>query len=199
MIEMTQLFDITFDMFKNAIDNTISNKMFIRNGIKEDMPNLNKEEQLSIINYMYFNKKSHSLIKPINVIEWLPKKLYQTAYYIVNLYGNYWIISYSSHEGILVKTYIKNTQYIENQFNLIKDMNTNYLEQPFWCSSHELFTGVKMLEQSPDKNILLIKHMTFPNSKIIIDHYLVKNGKQIHYFPFSNNYNYKPILYKQLY
>ena len=55
MIEMTQLFDITFDMFKNAIDNTISNKMFIRNGIKEDMPNLNKEEQLSIINYMYFN------------------------------------------------------------------------------------------------------------------------------------------------
>ena len=198
---MEQLFDITFDMCKNAIDNTISNKIFVRNGIKEDndIPCLYKKDQLFIINDMYFNNKNHSLIKPINTIEWLPKKLYQTAYYVVNLYGNYWIVSHSSYEGILVKTYITHTQYIENQFNLIKDLNTQYLEQIHWCSNNELFLGVQMLEQSPDKNIfLLIKHMTYPNSKIVIDHYLLKNEKKIYYFPFSNNYNYKPIFYKQL-
>jgi hypothetical protein len=197
MLAMNKLFEITFDMFKNSIDNTISNKIFIRNGIKDDIPYLNKEEQSSIINYMYFNQKSHSLIKPINIIEWLPKKIYQTAYYIVYLYDTYWLVSHNSHEGIIVKSYITYAQYIENQFNSIRDTHYQYLEQSYWCSSNELFKGVQILEQSPDKKVILIKHMTFPNSKIIIDHYLVKNGKQIYYFPFSNNYYYKPILYKQ--
>ncbi len=199
---MDKLCDITFDMFKNTIDNAISNKHFIRNGIKKDLPYLPKEQQTSIINEIYFdryfNKINHRVIKPINVIEWLPKIIYQSAYYIVNLYDNYWLVSHSSHEGIMVRTFITHAQYIEYIFNFIKDEDTQMLEQTYWCSSYELFSGLQFLEKYPEKNILLIKHMTFPNSKIIIDHYLVKQGKQIYYFPFSNNYHYKPLLYKKI-
>jgi hypothetical protein len=196
MLEIDSLHQITFDNLKNAIDNTISNKIFVRNCILEDMPNITKDDQLIKINSIFFSPSSHMLIKTTNHIEWTPVKLYLNAYYVVNLYGNFWIISNSSYNGFVVKSYIKYIQYIDILFESIKNMNILSLPQNYWCSYHELSSGMQVLENDISKNIILIKEMKFINSPIIIHHYLYKNNNKYYYFPYSNNCVYKPILYK---
>ncbi len=196
MLEIDNLAQITFDNLKSAIDNTISNKIFVRNCILEDMPGITKEEQLAVINTLFFNPSSHMLIKTTNHIEWTPVKLYLNAYYVVNLYGSFWIISNNSYYGFVVKSYIKYIQYIDILFEAIKNMNVHSLPQNYWCANHELIMAMQVLEQDSSKNIILIRQDKFINSNMKINHYLYKNNDKYYYFPYSNTCVYKPMLYK---
>ncbi len=198
MLQIDELNKITFDDLKNTIDNTISNKIFVRNCILEDIPHLNKDEQLASINSIYFYPSTHQLIKTTNHIEWTPTKLYLNAYYVVNLYGSFWIISHNSHNGFIVKSSIKNIQYIDILFETVNKTNIQPLEQSYWSSHYELYMALQVLEQEPtnSKNIILIKQVNFLNSTIKINHYLYKNNNKYYYFPYSNICVYKPILYK---
>jgi hypothetical protein len=202
MLEMDKLWEIKLDNFKNAIDNVISNKTIIKNSI-ENMPNLKREEQLSVINKIFFNPLSFSLIKTINNIEWTPVKLYLTGYYIVNLYGNFWLVSHNSYKGFIVKSFIKYTDYVELLFDAVINCNIGYLAQTYWCSPQEIALASDFLEKNPDKYIILITQKTYsnnnPNSEVKISHYLYKKENQIYYLPFSNISVYKPMLYKTIF
>ncbi len=197
MLEIDRLHEITFDNFKNAVDNTISNKIFVRNCINQNMPNLKTSEILSAINTVLLSPSTHSLIKTINNIEWTPIKLYQTAYYIVNLYNDFWLVSHNSHNGFVVRYTMKYHQYMNILFNTLNILNIPHLEQMYWCSQNELHLASNIMEQD-NKQILLIKQTTFINNQLKINHYLYKNGNQIYYFPICNIGIYKPLLYKNI-
>lgn len=193
---MDRLSEITFDNFKNAVDSTISNKIFVRNCVNVKMPELKVSEILSSINKVFFNNSSHLLIKTINNIEWTPIKLYQTAYYIVNLYNDFWLVSHDTNYGFVVKSNMKYHQYIDVLFNTLNILSIPHLEKIYWCFQNELQLALKFMEEN-NKQLLLIKQTSFKEHILKINHYLYKNGNQIYYFPISNNGLYKPILYKQ--
>ncbi len=197
MLELDKLSEITFNMLKDAVDYTISNKIFVRNCIPDNISDLPKEDQLNAIKALCFHSYSHILIKTTHHIEWTPVKLYLTGYYIVNLYNKYWLITNQEDEGFRVRSYTTLGDYIKILYNdIINNNNIAYLEQIYWCNNYEMSYGLKFLEQNPTKNIVLMKHSTFINSTIIINHFLFKNDDKIYYFPIANNYVYKPIIYK---
>ena len=191
---MNKLSEITFDNLKNAIDNTISNKIFVRNHIIENMPGLTKNEQITVIYKIFFEPSSISLIKTINNIEWTPVKLYLTGYYIVNLYGNFWLVSHNSHEGFVTRSYITFNDYIDILFKIVNNLNVTYLNHNYGCTDHDLIVAINTLKHTPDKHIIFIKQILFVNSPIILHHYIYKNGNEFYYFPLANNAIYKPFL-----
>ena len=126
MLEIDRLNEITFNNLEKAINDTISNKIFVRNNIVE-IPNLTKDEQLNAIHQIFFNKLSYDLIKTVNNIEWTPVKLYLTGYYIVNFNSKFWLISHNTHEGFVVKYKITHQKYIDIVFLTASNLDINYL------------------------------------------------------------------------
>ncbi len=201
MLEITKLNDITSNDFKNAIDIAISNKHFIRTGFHTGY-NTNSNttiiEQLGAINHLLFNpNKTHVLFKTIGNIEWTPVKLYDTAYYMINIYNKYWFITHNSYNGFVIKYNITIKEFIFYIFNYIKKINYNNIESipiQFYPSNEELFYSINYMEQNK-LQYMLIKQMMFLDSTQKINHYLVKFDNKIYYFPISSLTVYKPILY----
>jgi hypothetical protein len=195
MLEITRLNEITFDDFKKTIDNVIKEKIFIKNGIQKNIPHLEVEEQLGGINYLIFNSTSkHFLIKTIHNIEWTPVKLYDTAYYMVNLYNKFWLISHNTYNGFVVKYNLTTKDYILYLFNFIKNNKHDSLPSIYYPTNYELYFAFDFIKKN-NMPYILIKQMTFPNSTIKINHYFIKIDEKIYYFPVSTDYVYKPILY----
>ena len=193
MLEIDRLNEITFNNLEKAINDTISNKIFVRNNIVE-IPNLTKDEQLNAIHQIFFNKLSYDLIKTVNNIEWTPVKLYLTGYYIVNFNSKFWLISHNTHEGFVVKYKITHQKYIDIVFLTASNLDISYLPEMYRCSKQEILNTLKYLKECKE-HIVLIKQMGFLNLNIILNHYLYKKGSDVYYFQFSNDQVYKPFLY----
>jgi hypothetical protein len=192
MLEITRLHEITSNDFKNTIDNAISNKMFIRNGIQN---NTNIYEQLSSINTLLFNpNNSHIIIKTIGNVEWTPIKLYDTAYYMVNMYNKFWLISHNSYNGFIIKYSVIIKDYICFLFNYINNITIESIPINLSPTNHELYYSYYHL-YSNKLQYILIKQMSFINSTHKINHYLINIDDKIYYFPISNINVYKPIFY----
>lgn len=195
MLEITRLHEITSNDFKNTIDKAIKDKHFIRNGILNTITNLTVPEQFGAINHLLFNPNKNCVtIKTIGNIEWTPIKLYDTAYYMVNIYGKLWLISHNSYDGFIIKYNTTIKDYIFNLFNYIKDANKESLSKIFYPSNEELYYAFLHLDTNKLEYVL-IKQMTFGESNHKINHYFVKVDSKIYYFPISTFNVYKPILY----
>ncbi len=201
MLEITKLNDITIDDFKNTIDIAVSNKYFIRTGFHTGFhtnSNTTIMEQLGAINNLIFNpNKSHIMFKTIGNIEWTPVKLYDTAYYMVNVYNKYWFITHNSYDKFVIKYSITIKEFINYIFNYIKKINYNNIESipiQYYLSNEELFYSVNYMEQNKLQYIL-IKQMLFQDHNHKINHYLIKIDSKIYYFPISSHTVYKPIPY----
>jgi hypothetical protein len=200
MLEMTRLNEINIDMFKNTINNALINNIFIKKNIQSDIPDLNVEDQLSVINALVFNPEyNYILIKTLNNIEWTPIKLYQKAYYIVKMNGSIWLISHTSHEGFIIKYNIQLIDYIKYLMNYIKTIDyINYLDENKWAFPNELSNAFLQLIQNnltkPNAHIF-IKKTIYYNSSLKINHYMCKIDNAIYYFPIGNNKLFKPIYY----
>ena len=187
MLEIDRLHEITFEDFKKAINDTISNKIFIRNNILE-IPNLYKEEHLDTIHDIFFTRETHRLIKTVNNIEWTPVKLYLTGYYIVNFNDKYWFVSHNTHEGFVVKYKITHQKYIDIIFLHSIKSDIDYLPEIYRCSKQEILYAIKNIKE----HIAFIKQTVFLNSTTLINHYVYKYNGKFYYFQFSNERSYKP-------
>jgi hypothetical protein len=199
MLEITRLREITSNDFKNTIDNAISNKYFIRNGIQNNTNNITNNitiyEQLAAINNLLFNQNnSHILIKTIGNVEWTPIKLYDTAYYMVNIYNKFWLITHNSYDKFVIKYSVIIKDYICFLFNFIKNITVESIPLNLYLTSHELYYSYYHLH-SNKLQYILIKQMSFIDSIHKINHYLINIDNKIYYFPISNINVYKPILY----
>lgn len=196
MLEITRLHEITYDDFKKTIDNALNNKHFIRNSIQQNInSNLTIPEQLGSINgLMFYSNKNYVLIKTIGNIEWTPTKLYDTAYYMVNMYSKFWLISHNSYDGFSIKYNITIKEYLYFIFKVIKNTNVESISQVFYPSNHELYYSFHHLETN-QLQYVLIKQMQFPDLKNKVNHYLLKVDGKVYYFPISTINVYKPILY----
>ena len=190
MLEINRLNEITFNDLEKAVNNTISNKIFIKDNI-ENMSYLNEEEQLTKIHELYFSKLSHILIKTVNNIEWTPNKLYLTGYYFVNLHYAFWLVSHNTHEGFVVRYKITHHKYIERIFEASISSEVDYLPGSYQCSKMEILNVMQYIKE----NIIFIKQMSFLNSNILLNHYIYKKDNRIYYFQFSNERVYKPLIF----
>jgi hypothetical protein len=188
MLEIDRLHEITFNDLEKVINDTISNKIFVRNNIKK-MQYLTEEEQLTKIHELFFSKSSYILIKTINNIEWTPIKLYLTGYYFVNLYNAFWLVSHNTHEGFVVKYKISHHKYIDIVFQTFTKLSIEYLPESYRCSKQEMSFAMQYLKE----NNVLIKQMSFFNSNVLLNHYIYKKDDCLYYFQFSNERVYKPI------
>jgi len=188
MLEMSRLHEITFNDLEKVINDTISNKIFVRTNI-ENIPYLDEEEQLIKIHELFFSKSSHILIKTVNNIEWTPTKLYLTGYYFVNLYNTFWFVSHNTHDGYVIKYKIPHQKYIERIFQTSIKLSKEYLSINYWCSKQEITLSIQYLKEK----YIFIKQMSFFNSNVIINHYIYKQDDIIYYFQFSNESAYRPI------
>lgn len=197
---MTRLNEINIDIFKQTITDSFVNKIFIKKNIQSDIPDLNIEDQLSVINTLVFNPEySYILIKTLNNIEWTPIKLYQKAYYMVKLNGSIWLISHTSHEGFVIKYNIHLIDYIKFLLNYIKTIDyIPYLEESKWIFPNELSYGYLQLIQNHSTKpnaYIFIKQNIYVNSSLKINHYMCKINNAIYYLPIGNNKLFKPIYY----
>ncbi len=200
MLEITRLNEINFDIFKNTITDALINNIFIKKSIQSDIPDLNIEDQLSVINALIFNPEyNYILIKTLNNIEWTPIKLYQKAYYMVKMNGSIWLISNTAHEGFVIKYNIYIIDYIKFLLNYIKTIEyIPYLDENKYAFPNELSYAFLQLTQNnltkPNAHIF-IKQSIYYNSSLKINHYMCKINNAIYYFPIGNNKLFKPIYY----
>lgn len=190
MLEIERLHEITPDMLIKAVDDAVSNKIFVRNNI-EQIPNLNKEDLLNRIHALFFSKSSVTLVKTINNIEWTPTKLYLTGYYVVNLHNTFWVVSHNTHEGFVVKYKITQPKYIDRIYQTAIKISTKQLPECYWCTKHEILNAIKQLKEA--HSYILIKQMSFVKSSIVLNHYIYKQKNQLYYFQFSTECVYKPV------
>ena len=113
---------------------------------------------------------------------------------MINIYGKFWLISYNSYDGFIIKYNTTIKDYIFFIFNYIKDTNRESLSKIFYPSNEELYYAFHHLETNKLQYVL-IKQMTFGESNYKINHYFVKKSNKIYYFPISTINVYKPILY----
>ena len=195
MLEISKLNEIKMNDLEKVVNYTVKEKIFVKRGIqKNGLPNLSTNEQLTAINYIMFNEPNYVLIKTLNNIEWTPEKLYQSAYYMIYMNSNYWIISHSSYEGFVVKYVISLKDYITFVFNYSKNNQQITLANYYWPKNEELYYSYNYLKQINYDDAILIKRSDLSDG-IKINHYLYKINNKIYYFPISNKYIYKPILY----
>jgi hypothetical protein len=196
MLEINRLNEITFNHLEKAVNNTISNKIFIRNNFIQ-IPNLTQDDLLIKIHELFFSTSSHCLIKTVNNIEWTPVKLYLTGYYFVNLYNKFWLVSHNTHKGFVVEYYITHQKYVDIVFINSINLNISYLPQNYHCSKQEILNAIANFKLSKEY-CMFIKQVAFLNSNIILKHYIYKKNNEIYYFQFSNENVYKPFVYLRI-
>ena len=200
MLEMNNLHQIIndFEPLKSAIDKTIKEKMFIRQGFKKNIPNLSENEQLLFISHMLGNQKTFLCIKINNMIEWTPIKIFQSAYFIIYLYDKYWIVKRDGYScSVILSISLKN--YIQVIFEE-GIRNEQYIPfQLYLCPKLEEFNAV--IHNLLKSDVVYVKKDKYNinNKLVIINHYLYKNNNDVYYIPVWHTSTitsiYKPQLY----
>jgi hypothetical protein len=200
MFEMDKLNEFLFDFkpLKEAVDDYIKEKMFVPGGFKDNIYKLPEEYIFSGIN-MLLNDTSRifTCIKIVDMIEWTPVKIFQSAYFVVNLYNKFWIISKNCLKCHVVLI-IKMSDYMNRLYEIGNKTDYKYIDEIHWPFPVEFMNSLEYLKTNDVafiKQIIYIKN----NEEIKINHYLYKNKDNIYYISVyyeKNNITvYKPMLF----
>ena len=187
-----------FEPLKNAIDKSVKEKMFVRQGFKKDVYNLSDTEQIYFISNMLANQNTCLCVKINNIIEWTPIKLYQSAYFIVYLYEKYWIIKRDAYScSIILNIGLKD--YISYVFKEGMNNNRQFPFQLNILPKMEEFNSVIHNLLKTDAVYIKKDKFNINNKLIVINHYLYKYNDNIYYIPILHSSSltsiYKPLLY----
>jgi hypothetical protein len=200
MFEMDRLHEIMTDYkpLKEAIEHSIKNKIFIPSGFKSDIYKLSEEEIFYNINILLSNTSSNfACVKILDMIEWTPVKIFQGAYFIVNLNNKLWIINRTSLKCSIVLV-IKMKDYISRLYDIGSKVSIKFLDSKHWPNQIEYINGMNYLK---NHDAAFIKHTVYNknNDEFKINHYLYKNEENIYYisvYYLGNDMRiYKPILF----
>ncbi len=193
---MTELSNILtdYESLKTAIDKSISEKIFIRKGFRNDIHKLSEEIQIySISNLLKDNTFNYNCICIPNIIEWTPVKLFQSVYFMVFLYDKFWIINRDSNKCMVVSV-LNMVDYIK-RLHQNDNINSQYLNNSYWANQNEFIHSLNILKNN---EVAYIKQVSY-NKKLKLNHYLYKDNEYIYYMVvcyLDNSVSmYKPIIY----
>jgi hypothetical protein len=187
-----------YNPLKDAVDNYIKNKCFAPNGLTNPIRKLSEKEILFGINSLIRDApRDFICLSIVDIIDWTPIKLFQTAYFMFKIYDKFWIISRELNNSY-VSSVITMEDYIKFLFNIgIKDDST-YIENKY----HPVFTKFRAaLKLLDNNNVALIENVSY-DLKIKINHYLYKLDKIVYYVAVYHNNDsfrvYKPVIFHNL-
>ena len=200
MFEMDKLYEIAFDYkpLKQAIDYSIKEKIFIPSGFKSNIYKLSEEFIFHGINTLFDDtSRNFTCIKIVDMIEWTPVKIFQSAYFIVNLYNKFWIISRNCLKCSVVLI-IKMKDYMSRLYDYGNKQDSQFLDNKFWPNQTDYINAMNYLKTN---DAAFIKQVVYNknNVEIKINHYLYKNNTNIYYIPVYHSNNntriYKPVFF----
>jgi hypothetical protein len=191
MFEFDKLSEIIndYDSLKNAVNNSIDNKLFIHNGLKHPIRKLPEKEILYGINsLMKHMERDYVCLSIIDIIEWTPIKLFQTAYFMVKLYDKFWIVRKDMYKCNVVGV-INMIDYIKYIYNIGIKEKTNYINNKCYPVFSKFRAALKPTEKD---DYALIEQVSY-ESNVKINHYLYKYNKVTYYIAVyhdNNDYTY---------
>jgi hypothetical protein len=196
MIEIDRLSEFINDYqpLKNAIDNAIKDKMFIRRGFKKDIHKFGEEYQLFGINYLLKDSSTNFVcVSVVDTIEWTPVKLFQSLYFVVKLYDKFWVINRDNYKCSIISV-IHMKDYIKYIYDITIEQNASYLDCRYLLQYNEYRNSLIKLM---DEDVVSLKQVSYDTNKKI-NHYLYKRDNNIYYMSIAHNNNsisvFKPIL-----
>jgi len=194
MFELNQLDKLVseYTPLKIAIENCIKDNIFVRKGFNKNIYKLTNEKLTQAITLLLKDTLCNYICIGLNnTIEWTPIKLFQSAYFMIKIDNNFWIVERNNIKCNVVLI-ISMMDYMDRLIEISRE--SVYLESKYWPTIDEFNIVLK----SVVNQITLIKK-TILNDNTQMNHFLYKYNNNNYYYiciHYSKTHTmiYKPIV-----